>query len=195
VEREALGSQKKILEEKRMPIRVVLSFVFLFPSLAIAQTAQQDVWEPLKFFVGSWEGTGKGQPGVSKTEREYRFVLNRKFLHVRNRSVYEPQAKSPKGEVHEDWGLLSFDKGRKQFVLRQFHGEGFVNHYVLSSFSPDGKSFTLTTEHIENIPAGWRARETYRIVSPDEFVEVFELAEPGKDFEIYTENRYKRRKQ
>jgi nitrobindin-like protein len=177
-----------------MPIRIVLSIVLLFPSLVIAQNPQQEVWEPLKFFVGSWEGTGKGQPGVSKTEREYRFVLNGKFLHVRNRSVYEPQAKSPKGEIHEDWGLLSFDKGRKQFVLRQFHGEGFVNHYVQSSFAPDGKSFTLTTEHIENIPAGWRARETYRIVSPDEFVEVFELAEPGKDFEIYTESRYKRRK-
>jgi hypothetical protein len=166
----------------------------LLPSLVIAQSAQQDVWEPLKYFVGSWEGTGNGQPGVSKTEREYQFVLNKKFLHVRNRSVYEPQPKNTRGEVHEDWGLLSFDKGRKRFVLRQFHAEGFVNQYVQTSFAPDGKSFALTTEQIENIPAGWRARETYRIVGPDEFVEVFELAEPGKEFEIYTENRYRRRK-
>ena len=177
-----------------MPISRVLSIVMLLPSFVIAQTAQRDVWEPFKFFVGSWEGTGKGQPGVSKTQREYKFVLDGKFLHVQNRSVYEPQAKNPKGEVHEDWGLLSFDKGRKQFVLRQFHVEGFVNQYVQTSVAPDGKSFALTTEQIENIPAGWRARETYRIVSRDEFVEVFELAEPGKDFEIYTENRYTRKK-
>lgn len=177
-----------------MLIRKILGVVLLLPSFVIAQTDQRDGWEPFKFFVGSWVGTGKGQPGVSKTEREYRFVLNGRFLHIQNRSVYEPQAKNPKGEVHEDWGLLSFDKGRKQFVLRQFHAEGFVNQYVQSGIAPDGKSFAFTTEQIENIPAGWRARETYRIVSPDEFVEVFELAEAGKGFEIYTENRYRRRK-
>ena len=177
-----------------MPISRVLSIVLLLPSFVIAQNAPRDVWEPLKFFVGSWQGTGKGQPGVSRTEREYKFVLNGKFLHVQNRSVYEPQAKNPKGESHEDWGLMSFDKSKKQFVLRQFHGEGFVNHYLQTNSSTDGKSLVFTTEHIENIPAGWRARETYRIVSPDEFVEVFELAEPGKDFEVYTENRYARKK-
>jgi hypothetical protein len=177
-----------------MPIRIILSILLLLPSLVVAHTAQRDVWEPFKFLVGRWEGTGRGQPGVSKTEREYKFVLNGKFLHVQNRSVYEPQAKNPKGEVHEDWGMLSFDKGRKKFVLRQFHVEGFVNQYVQTSVAPDDKSFAFTTEQIENIPAGWRARETYRIVSPDEFVEVFELEEPGKDFEIYTENRYTRKK-
>jgi len=38
----------------------------------------------------------------------------------------------------------------------------------------------FTSEAIENIPAGWRARETYVVTGPDEFEEVFELAEPGK---------------
>ena len=178
-----------------MPIRGIIAAVLLLPSFLIAQTSgQRDTWEPFKYFVGSWEGTGNGQPGVSKTQREYKFVLNGKFLHVQSRSVYEPQAKNPKGEVHEDWGLLSFDKGRKQFVLRQFHVEGFVNQYVQTTSGADGKSFVFVTEQIENIPAGWRARETYRIVSADEFVEVFELAEPGKDFELYSEGRYRRKK-
>ena len=48
---------------------------------------------------------------------------------------------------------------------------------------------------LENIPAGWRARETYKILGPDEFVEVFELAEPGKNFEVYSEARYVRKNQ
>jgi hypothetical protein len=177
-----------------MLIRKILFAVLLLPSFAIAQGRQPDVWEPFKYFIGSWEGTGKGQPGVSKTQREYKFVLNGKFLQVQNRSVYEPQTKNPKGEIHEDWGLLSFDKSRKQFVLRQFHVEGFVNQYVQTSSTPDGKTFVFTTEQIENIPVGWRARETYRIISPDEFVEVFELAEPGKDFELYSESRHTRKK-
>jgi hypothetical protein len=50
------------------------------------------------------------------------------------------------------------------------------------------------SEGIENIPTGWRARETYRIISNDEFIEVFELAAPGKDFEVYTENHLKRKR-
>src|SRR5207245_2790054 len=32
------------------------------------------------------------------------------------------------------------------------------------------------TDRIENIPDGWRARETHKIVNQDEYTEVFELA-------------------
>ena len=179
----------------RIRTTLIVAGLLFLPNIMDAQTKPaRDVWEPLQFFVGKWQGTGKGQPGVSKMQREYRFVLNEKFLQVQNHSVYDPQPRNPKGEVHEDWGLLSFDKSRKQFVLRQFHTEGFVNQYVHTASSSDSKTVTFVTEQIENIPAGWRARETYRIVSPDEFVEIFELAEPGKDFELYTEGHFKRRK-
>lgn len=176
-------------------IMLVPAALCLLAMLMAAQTKPtQDVWGPFRYFVGEWEGTGEGKPGVSKTSREYRFVLNNKFLEIRNRSQYEPQPKNPKGENHEDLGMISFDRGRKQFVLRQFHVEGFVSQYGVTSISDDGKTITFTSESIENIPSGWRARETYKIVSADEFIEVFELAEPGKDFEKYTENRYRRKK-
>ncbi|MGH9966800.1 MAG: hypothetical protein ACREBG_03050 [Pyrinomonadaceae bacterium] len=146
----------------------------------------------LKFFVGKWEGTGAGKPGVSKVKREYRLTLNDKFLHVHNVSTYEPQPKNPKGEIHEDWGMIGFDKGRKQFVFRQFHVESFVTQYVATSMSAD--TIVFTSESIENIPVGWRARETCKIIGPDEFVEAFELAAPGKDFETYSEGRFHRKK-
>src|SRR5690349_21405131 len=101
---------------------VSIAALLLFPSFLGAQTkTQSDVWSPFMQLVGKWEGAGKGQPGTSKVQREYRLVLNDKFLRVENRSVYEPQPKNPKGETHEDWGMISFDKSRKQFVLRQFH--------------------------------------------------------------------------
>ena len=156
--------------------------------------AGADVWQAMKYFVGQWEGFGKGKPGESKVRRDYRFVLNGKFLQVQNQSEYAPQPSNPKGESHEDWSLISFDKARKQFVMRQFHVEGFVNQYVTTSISADGKTIVFTSESIENIPAGWRARETYRIVNDDEFTETFELAGPGKEFEVYTENRLRRKK-
>jgi hypothetical protein len=160
-----------------------------------AQVTQlPDVWEPLKYFVGSWEGMANGQPGNGKVEREYQFVLNGKYLQAKNKSTYLPQEKNPKGEIHEDWGLFSYDRGRKQFVLRQFHVEGFVNQYAMDRAASNDKTLVFVTESIENIPAGWRARESYRILNNDEFVEVFELAAPGKDFEVYAENRFKRKK-
>lgn len=150
----------------------------------------QDVWQPLRFLVGSWRGVGKGEPGVSSVERTCEFVLNARYIHCRNSSEWVPTEKNPKGEHHQDWGFISFDKARKQFVLRQFHVEGFVNQYTARAVGPSMIDFE--TEAIENIPAGWRARERWRIVSGDEFVESFELAPPGKDFAPYSEIRFKR---
>jgi len=59
---------------------------------------------------------------------------------------------------------------------------------MLDSISPDGKSLEFTTVRIENIAPGWRAKEAYRIVSADEFVETFSLSPPGKEFAVYSEN-------
>jgi len=152
-----------------------------------------DGWAPLRALVGEWEGTSKGEPGEGRSTRTYAFVLNNRFIQVRNESVYPPQEKNPKGETHHDEGYLSYDRAMKKFVLRQFHGEGFVNHYVQESISEDGRTLVFVTTAIENIPAGWRGRETYRFTSDDEFTETFELAEPGKDFAVYSEARFKRK--
>jgi len=50
----------------------------------------------------------------------------------------------------------------------------------------------FTAEATENIPSGWRARETYIVHGPDEFEEVFELSEAGKPFEGYSRARLRR---
>jgi hypothetical protein len=52
----------------------------------------------------------------------------------------------------------------------------------------------FTSEILENIPPSWRARETYRVTGDDTFVEVFELAEAGKEFSVYSETRLTRRR-
>jgi hypothetical protein len=127
-------------------------------------------------------------------EREYQFALNGKFSQVKNKSIYAPQEKNPKGERHEDWGMFSYDRTRKKFVLREFHVESFVNQYVAETIAADDKSLSFVSESIENILAGFRARETYRILGADEFTETFEIAEQGKEFEVYSEARFKRKK-
>ena len=145
-----------------------------------------DPWEPVRFLLGKWEGDSEGEPGKGRSVREYAFVLNNKFIEVRNQSTYPPQDKNPKGEVHEDRSLMSYDRAAKKLVLRMFTVEGFVNHYVLDSVSADGRDLIFTTVAIENIPAGFRARETYTKESDDEFTELFEIAAPGKEFEKYS---------
>jgi len=164
----------------------------LLVAVAAAQKPAADPWEPIRFLEGSWEGKVDGKPGAGVSHREYRFVMNGKFLEVRNKSTYQAQAKNPKGEVHEDWGMISFDRSRQKLVLRQFHIEGFVNQYAGEMVSPGVVRFT--SEDIENVPAGLRARETYTRMGPDEFVERFELADPGKEFELYDETRFARKK-
>jgi hypothetical protein len=154
--------------------------------LAAAGAADQsDPWAALRFLEGKWEGKATGEPGKGVSSREYRFDMNGRFLSARNKSVWEPKSPGAKPEVHEDFGMYSYDRALKKVVLRQFHVEGFVNEYTLDSVAADGKSVEFTTVRIENIAAGWRAKEAFRILSPDEFVETFSLAAPGRDFEVY----------
>ena len=157
-----------------------------------SQNAADDKWAPLRFLLGTWEGPSNGQPGKGTVRRDYRLVLRDQFIEVRNTSTYLPQEKNPKGEVHEDVGYISYDRRRKVFVLRQFHVEGFVIMYTSGpSALPE---VVFMSETLENVPPGWRARETYRVTGDDTFVEVFELAEAGKEFSVYSETRLTRRK-
>ena len=151
-----------------------------------------DPLQPIAFVIGRWQGASQGQPGTGTVEREYLRILNSRFIQERSRSIYPPQDRNPKGETHEHFSIFSFDKPRGRIVFRQFHAEGFVNQYVAGAPEPGDGKIVFTSEAIENIPPGWRARETYVRHGPDELEEIFELAEPGKDFELYSRARLKR---
>jgi hypothetical protein len=164
----------------------ILLLLLLVPFASQAQLSKQDsLWLPFQPFIGTWTGTGEGVNGKGTYERTYQFVLNKKYIEVKNKTVYPVTKEKPKGYVHEDVGYISYDKMRKTFIFRQFHGEGFVNQYTLDSLSEDKKTIVFVSEAIENIPQGWRARETYT-VSQNSLTEDFNLAEPGKEFTPYT---------
>ena len=133
----------------------------------------------------------RGEPVKATLRRRYRFVLKGRFLHEQNVSTYPPQPKNPKGEAHEHWSLFSYDRARRTLVLRQFHQEGFVNQYVMAAGSPTG-TVVFESEAFENVPSSWKARETYEVLSPDEFVETFELAPNGGAYEVYGKAHFKR---
>lgn len=142
-----------------------LAALLIFPASSIAQPAAGEPLGPIAGLIGKWTGASEGQPGSGTVEREYERALGSRFIRVRNRSTYAPQEKNPKGERHEDEGFFSFDRARKRIVLRQFHIEGFVNTYVQELEAAPG-TIVFTTDGIENIPAGYRARETYYPARP-----------------------------
>jgi len=171
------------------------AYCFLFGWLWLAagpQTQPPDAWGPVRKLVGVWEGTTEGEPGAGTVRRSYQFVLKDRYLFEKSVSTYPPQETNKTGEIHEHWSFFSYDRIRKVIAFRQFHQEGFVNQYRLTSISDDGGLVVFESEQIENLGSDWRARETYRWESADAFVEIFEVAEPGKPFEEYSRNRFRR---
>ena len=176
-------------------MKKLLLVLLLLPGISLAQEAkEEDIWKPLRPFIGQWAGTGSGNSGTSTVETKFGFVFNETYLHVTTKAVFEPQEKNPEGEIHEDLGYISYDRGRDKFVFRQFHVEGFINHYVLDSVSADGKTIVFTTESLENAPPGMSARVTYTLAGPDELNSAFDLAFPGKELSCFSQNVFKRKK-
>lgn len=113
---------------------------------------------------------------------------------MKTKAVFEPQEKNPKGEVHEDWGLFSYDQSRKKFVFRQFHVEGFINQYALEEISNKGKTLVFKSEHIENGPPGLEAKLIFKFINDDTLEESFYLGFAGKDLDCYITNILKRKR-
>ena len=176
-----------------MHVSAALALAIVCVPNAIGQVASAptDRWAAVRFLLGSWEGTSTGQPGTGTVRREYRFVLGDQFIEERNTSTYPAQERNPKGEVHEHLSYLSYDRARSRLVLRQFHVERFVIQYVEERDS-SGATLAFVSETVENTPPGWRARESYIVHGPDSFEEVFELAQSGKPFEVYSRTRLTR---
>jgi len=159
---------------------------------ARAADPETDQWQPIQRFIGEWTGTASGEAGDGIVMRQYTFIMNGRFVYETNTSRYPPQEKNKSGEVHEHWGIFSYDKVRKLLVLRQFHVEGFVNTYRQVGAGDGSVSLVFESEAFENFSNSWKARERYEFLSNNEFSETFELAAPGKPFQVYSYNHFKR---
>ena len=155
-----------------------------------AQTAPADRWQPVRFMLGTWQGDAEGEPGKGTVERRYELVLGDKFIEEHNTSRYEARDGKPP-EIHHHRSFFSYDKARKTLMLRQFHEEGFVLLYALAAGSTP-KRLVFESVSFENFSNEWKSRETYDAISEDEFVETFELAAPGKEFELYSRSHLRR---
>jgi hypothetical protein len=188
-------TKNQIIGKEDKMLKKLIFILLLLPSILFAQeTGKEDIWAPFRFFIGKWEGTGKGQASASKLETECSFILNQKYLELKGKISFEPAEKDKKGEVYEDLGIISYDLFRKKFVWRQFSAPGFVTQYVLDSLSSDNKTFVFLSESMENLPPSLKARSTFEILNENEFLQIFELASPGKEFAVVSESNVTRKK-
>lgn len=171
----------------------MILLALLLPCMLAAESEKKaELWQPLKFLEGTWEGRGDGMSGISDVIQVYQFVLGKHFLQMKTKSVFKPQEKNSKGEVHEDMGIFSYDTFRKKFILRGFYIEGFVNQYVLESISNDKKTLTFVTESVENAPPGTKAKLIFKISIDGEMEQSFYVAFPGKEFSCFTVNKLRK---
>ncbi len=175
-----------------MKVKLLIFTVALFIGTNIF--SQEKPLDRFNLLVGEWQGTGEGF-GASKSEvySTFKWVLNQQFLEVKNHSEFESTDQNSKGEIHDDWGIISFDKARKVFVFRQFHVEGFVNQYVLNESLSTQNTFVFESEVIENFVPGGKARWTIVLKDNSEIETIFDIAMPDKDLVCYGKNKLKKK--
>ena len=145
-----------------------------------------DLWAGAQRLLGRWEGPATGRPGTGVQVREYRSILQGRFILGTDETRWVPTPDEPAGLFHEDLAVLGWSAASGQLTMRSFHGEGFVHDYHCVDAAPDGSPLVFEADQVENGPAGMRARETLRFGGPDQLESTFELAMPGGDFEPYT---------
>lgn len=167
--------------------------LFIVVTLVSNLFAQENPLKRLEPLIGKWRGAGEGfSSSKSKIEAEYNWLMNGQYIQVKHRSEFEPTEKKPEGEVHEDLGIISYDKGRKLVVFRQYHVEGFYNEYTLRDSLSNKTTLIFETEKIENFVPGGRARFTINIKSDSEIETLFDVGFPGKEMACFGKNLLKK---
>ncbi len=166
--------------------QLILFFVFL--TFAMYAYGQKNPLEKLQPLIGNWKGNGSVGESKSEIHSGFNWAMNNKYIEVKNHSEFEPTEKNKDGEIHDDWGMISYDHGRKKIVFRQFHVEGFVNQYILNDSLSNDTVFIFESEIIENFVPGGRARYTLRLEDNSMLKTIFDIGMPGNELQCYGTN-------
>lgn len=149
---------------------------------ASASEAIQSRFGPLTQFIGHWRGAGSGLGGDAAVTYDVEPVVADQFIQWHVESVTLPTKEQPKGDVHRDIAMISYDEPNERFVLRQFLSEGYVNTYVLAPIEDEHGPFVFESVDVEGMAEGWRVRLTYTFDDANTFTWHLELAGPGNDY-------------
>jgi hypothetical protein len=150
-------------------------------ALAALLAVSAGPFDSLKFLQGEWIGEGGGEPGQASSS-DYSFLpeLDGKILVRRSRSSY-PAAKDRPAFVHQDLLVVYPGAPGKPPHAIYWDNEGHMIQYEVAA---DGKSAAFVSQ---SDGAGPRYRLTYKSTGPDKVSIRFEVAAPGKPFQVYVE--------
>jgi ABC-type glycerol-3-phosphate transport system substrate-binding protein len=149
-----------------------------------------DRWGRVRFLLGTWAGEASGDSGKGTVKRTYALAPDGEFIHEQSTSRFEASAPGRKREIRHHVGSITYDKERKTFMLRQAPG----NIYALNTDKSMANYLIFDSVPFENRDDNPAARASYEVISPDEFVETLELAEPGKELVERGRIHFKRKK-
>jgi hypothetical protein len=170
-------------------MKTLLTVILLFSS---AYTFSQDHFKDFDFLIGKWQGVETGVAGDGIGFRTYEYDLNKYVIVEKNISTFPKSENKPRGEVHRDFGVTSYNSNDSAIVFREFHVEGFTNIYVLDKETSTEEKFVFITREIENNPGNWKVRLTLYKISDTEFDETFEIATDGENFKELLRNHWKK---
>jgi len=164
----------------------LIIYFFVFISTVFSQSK----FENFNFLIGNWQGVETGVAGNGIGFRTYTYELNDNYIMEKNQSTFPITEKKPKGEVHRDIGIFSYNANTNETIYRSFNVEGFTNIFVLDSVNSTRQKFVFITREIENNPGNWKARVIIEKISAEEFIETFDIAMNGVNYEDFISNHW-----
>jgi hypothetical protein len=169
-------------------MKTLLTIVILLFSSTYAFS--QDHFKDFDFLIGKWQGVETGVAGDGIGFRTYEYDLNKYVIVEKNMSTFPKSEEKPRGEVHIDFGVITYNSNDFSIVFRQFHIEGFTDIYVLDKETSVEEKFVFISREIENNPGNWKVRATLYKISDTEFNETFEIATDGENFSQLLQNNW-----
>jgi hypothetical protein len=139
----------------------------------------QNKFAKIDFLIGNWQGVETGLSGDGIGFRTYSYELGKNYIMEKNQSTFPKNDKNPHGEVHRDFGVISYNSNKNEIVYRSFNIEGFTNIFVLDTTLSTETKFVFITREIENNPGNWKAKVIIEKISETEFKEFFDIAMDG----------------
>ncbi|HKE28344.1 MAG TPA: hypothetical protein VKB88_38610 [Bryobacteraceae bacterium] len=157
----------------------MLAALFVVPAMAA------DGWGPLQFLVGKWVGEGSGDPGKGAGAFSLLPDLQGKIL-VRKSFAEYPAANGRPATRHDDLMIVYREPGSGELRATYYDSEGHTIAYVVQAVE-GGVAFVSDGPRDQT-----RYRLTYLAAGKDRAKLKFEIAPPGKDFNLYLDAAIRR---
>lgn len=169
-------------------MRLLGLVLLLACSLAAVRAQTKDPWADWMPFLGTWQGTGSGDPGQGRGEFSFAPEVQGAVLVRHNYAEYPPSKDKP-AYRHDDLMVIYPGADNHKARADYWDNEGHVIHYEVELSA--GKLVFVS----DPAQAGPRYRLTYVKTGEDELKLTFEIAPPADrdGFKTYIEASARRK--